>query len=281
MTEPPLPADSHVHTEWSWDAVTGSMIESCRRALELGVPALAFTEHVDLTPWQLPEAVRTEDLPDHFRVLLRADGVLEPPALDVVGYLGAVAECRDRFPALRILTGVELSEPHWHRDATSRLVGSGELERVLGSVHAVPVPNGAAEVGTVDRPALEVVRDYLREAHELAASTVDFEVLAHVDYPWRYEHIAEAVRTADVEDELRAVLAALAGAGRVLEINTRSTPYAEIVQWWHQAGGRAVSFGSDAHDPADVARGFRAASDLAAASGFVAGRSAVDFFLRA
>jgi histidinol phosphatase-like PHP family hydrolase len=39
-----LPADSHVHSQWSWDALAGSMEGSCQRALKLGLPAVAFTE---------------------------------------------------------------------------------------------------------------------------------------------------------------------------------------------------------------------------------------------
>jgi histidinol-phosphatase (PHP family) len=40
-------SDHHVHTEWSWDAPNGSMEDSCRRAVEFGIPALAFTDHAD------------------------------------------------------------------------------------------------------------------------------------------------------------------------------------------------------------------------------------------
>ena len=39
--------DLHVHTQFSWDAPHGDMEASCRRALEIGLPALAFTEHAD------------------------------------------------------------------------------------------------------------------------------------------------------------------------------------------------------------------------------------------
>ena len=39
-----LPPDNHVHTEWSWDAAAGSMDETCARALELGLPSVAFTD---------------------------------------------------------------------------------------------------------------------------------------------------------------------------------------------------------------------------------------------
>src|SRR6266446_5733836 len=46
-----LPGDSHVHTEWSWDAPNGSMERTCARAVAMGLPAVAFTEHADYTPW--------------------------------------------------------------------------------------------------------------------------------------------------------------------------------------------------------------------------------------
>ena len=39
-----LPAGGHVHSEWSWDAYVGSMERTCARAVELGLPAVAFTE---------------------------------------------------------------------------------------------------------------------------------------------------------------------------------------------------------------------------------------------
>ena len=43
---------------------------------------------------------------------------------------------------------------------------------------------------------------------------------------------------------------------------------ATIVRWWYDEGGEAVTFGSDAHEPASVARGFTEAAALAEASGF-------------
>src|SRR4029453_16565705 len=44
----PLPPDGHVHSERSWDAPNGSMEKTCSRAVEMGLPAVAFTEHADL-----------------------------------------------------------------------------------------------------------------------------------------------------------------------------------------------------------------------------------------
>jgi histidinol-phosphatase (PHP family) len=53
----PLTGDGHVHSEWSWDTggpgsdAAGRMQAMCRRALKIGLPALTFTEHLDLTGW--------------------------------------------------------------------------------------------------------------------------------------------------------------------------------------------------------------------------------------
>jgi histidinol-phosphatase (PHP family) len=79
---------------------------------------------------------------------------------------------------------------------------------------------------------------------------------------------------------VRAVLAALAGTGRVLAVNTRRDPEPELLRWWREAGGTAVSFGSDAHRPAMVAAGFAEAATVAEAAGFRPGRHPFDHWVR-
>lgn len=44
-----------MHSEWSWDALKGSMERTCARAVAIGLPAVAFTEHADYTTWTVPE----------------------------------------------------------------------------------------------------------------------------------------------------------------------------------------------------------------------------------
>jgi histidinol-phosphatase (PHP family) len=75
------------------------------------------------------------------------------------------------------------------------------------------------------------------------------------------------------------VLAALAASGRVLEVNTFS-PLASVTQlrWWREGGGRAVSFGSDAHVAARVGDKFQQAIDVAEAAGFTRGGDPLDFW---
>jgi histidinol-phosphatase (PHP family) len=258
------------------------MERTCARAAELGLASIAFTEHADFTRWVIasPERARLRPAnpggtaPDHF----------QPPPLDVAGCLECVARCRSRFPGLRILAGMELGEPHWHEAEVSAMAGAGEIDRRLGSVHSLDLHgDGPRMVDHLFRRlgAGDVMRGYLSEALRLAGSSAPFAVLAHIDYPVRHWP-ARAGRfdPGAFEDEYRAVLAALAGSGRALEINTRVPLPAVIVRWWFEAGGEAVSFGSDAHEPSAVARGFRDAAAVAEAAGFHPGRYPHDFWRR-
>src|SRR5580693_5294040 len=45
-----LPPDNHVHTQWSYDTShETSMARNCEQALAIGLPAIAFTDHLELT----------------------------------------------------------------------------------------------------------------------------------------------------------------------------------------------------------------------------------------
>ena len=243
-----------MHTEWSWDAARGSMEQSCRRALEIGLPAIAFTEHAD---WAL---VHKGQHP-----------------VDIHGYLDAVERCRTQFPDLRILTGVELGEPHWFPEETAAVLAAGPLDAVLGSIHSIHWDGGTLDASqfrgreNIDFPA--AVREYLSEVVAMVETDIPFETLAHIDYPKRYWLDGAApYRELDYEEEIRAVLAAAARTGRVLEVNTTRgevlCPDITVVRWWREAGGQAVQYGSDAHQPDRVAAGFKMATQMVEAAGF-------------
>lgn len=254
-----LPSDFHVHTEFSWDAPHGAMDASCRAALDLGLRSIAFTEHADFV-----------------------EGVHEGlHPLDVEAYLDELERCRAAYPELRIMSGVELGEPHSFPERTADILARGRPERVLGSVHCAEW-NGrlrdASQLRDVpDAEAHAFVRAYFDETIALAQSDAPFEVLTHLDYPKRYwPHARLPYRERDFEEQYRAVLRGLAARGSALEINTTRgidparglCPAPEVLGWWVEAGGRAMSFGSDAHDPTKIAAGFAEAARMVEAAGF-------------
>ena len=250
------------------------MALSCEKALAAGIPAVAFTDHLDFTAWTDFDQVAVEQLgprPYHRMRLL-----------DVPGYLATVEECRGRYPDLRILSGVEIGEAHLWGASAAAVLASADIERVLGSVHAIPFEGRltAADQLFSRMPADKVMRLYFAEVVRLIEGSDLFEVLAHLDFPRRmWPAGAGAYDDAAFEPEYRAVLSALAASGRVLEVNTKS-PMAsvELVRWWREAGGRAVSFGSDAHQPWRVGDKFKTAVDVVEAAGFRAGRDRFDFW---
>jgi histidinol-phosphatase (PHP family) len=83
-------------------------------------------------------------------------------------------------------------------------------------------------------------------------------------------------REEDYEELLRVVLMAAAKRGCVLEVNTtrgqsderKLCPGLTVIRWWHELGGTAVSFGSDAHQPDQVGGGFKLATQIVEAAGF-------------
>lgn len=256
---------------------------ACARAVELGLPGLAFTEHVDFTDWTL------EDPDKHDEEIARPARVGDRPRVapfDAEGYLADLARCRDEFSGLRILSGIEAGEPHLFRAGVASVLSVGEFERVLGSLHGIVVDGTLTGINRalfrhVDPH--EVMRRYFTELLVLVDGSSVFNVLAHCDYPRRYwptERVG-AYDEAEFEEEYRAVFRVLASSGRALEVNTRS-PMASVAQvrWWWEEGGDAVSFGSDAHTPFRVGEHFDVAVDVAEAAGFRAGRDRFAFWRR-
>ena len=274
-----LPADNHVHSQFSWDTgAEASMERTCARALQLGLPAVAFTEHVDFTEWG------ALDSPPAGATRIATRERVRP--LDVEGYLTSVETCRARFPELRILSGIEAGEPHHFAGSVAAVLGEGRFDRVLGSLHSVVHEGRLVGVDRVlrgERPPDLVMRAYFAELVRLVDDSDVFQVLAHCDFPrrsWPTGRVGE-YREADFEEEYRAVFRALASSGRALELNTRSPlASATLMRWWYEEGGDAVSFGSDAHVPLRVGALFDVAVGIVAAAGFRPGRDEYDFWRR-
>lgn len=277
-----LPPDNHVHSEYSWDALAGSMEGTCERAVEIGLPSIAFTEHADFS---VSEMTAESYFPEAWqRYVEPVDGrdILTPPRIDLTGYLETLERCRDRFPTLRILSGVELSEAHWFPEETADLLKRGGFQRILASLHtssardedyadiSVSIKRGDAEA--------EYHR-YLAEAVRLIEEYDGFEVLTHIDYPVRYWP-DDSFDLEEFEDDIRLVLRTLARADKIMEFNTRIPLDPRVVAWWRQEGGKGVSFASDAHKPEAVGKGFKEAAEVARAAGFKPGADLFDFWVR-
>ncbi len=57
--------------------------------------------------------------------------------IDAEAYAAAIEECRDRFPDLRVVSGVEAGEPHLFGASIAAHLAAGPVDRVLGSLHSL------------------------------------------------------------------------------------------------------------------------------------------------
>lgn len=280
----PLLADTHVHSEFSWDtggpasAARGTMAATCGRAVAIGLPAVIFTEHLDFDGWRPPARI-----PPHQAALVGEDGVLRPPPLEVAGWLESIEACRHAFPDLTILTGVEFGQPHRFAAEAAALLDLDALDRVNGSLHTLDLGLGWAEpdVQFQEHPAAEVMTAYLAEIPVMVADPGDWPVVTHLDYALRsWPTAAEGpFDPRRFEGGFRTAMRAIAASGRALEMNTRRLG-AWLPRWWAEEGSRAVSFGSDAHVPEALADGFPEATVLLEWCGFRPGRRPWDLWTR-
>lgn len=281
-----LPADTHVHSEYSWDTggptsptAVGTMQRTCARAVRIGLPAVIFTEHLDFSGWM----AAPEDFLEDLRPLIDDDGLMQPPLMDVEGYYQSIERCRRNFPDLRILTGVEFGQPHLDGQAAAAHLDLSALDRVNGSLHTLPFRGHRSEPPTLFRlldPA-EVIWTYLAEVPNMVDGG-DFDVFTHIDYAVRYWPL-EGHGPFDprpFEDGFRQAMRAIAASGRALEMNTGRPLRPWIPQWWAAEGGRAVSFGSDDHSTDGLAANFPEATAMLEHFGFHPGRRPEDFWTR-
>jgi histidinol-phosphatase (PHP family) len=282
-----LPADTHVHSEFSWDSgsdpdAPGRMERTCARAVRIGLSTLVFTEHLDLDGhWRADP----QEFAKNKRPLLGADGYVHLPPFDLDGYLDEIDRCRSAFPELHIMTGVEFGQPHLWEKAAAPLFARAGFDRINGSLHTLAWPDRASQdhvgpdsLNRTHAPA-DVMWAYLEEIPHMVAGSDCFEVFTHIDYAARYWPTADLgpFDPREFEDGFRQAMRAIADSGRALEMNTRRL-WPWVPQWWKQEGGRAVSFGSDAHRPDALAAHFPEATAMLEAVGFRPGRRPEDFW---
>lgn len=248
--------DYHVHTSFSQDS-EAAMEAQCEAAVAMGLTEIAFTEHEDYNP----------DDPTSFYFQHAA-------------YLAEVDRCRARFEGrLRILRGIEISEPHRNQQAAGDVLGRYPWDFVLGSLHWVDGRHNAflRDFFTRFGDWRASFRMYFTELLDLARDG-DFDVMSHLDYPSRYgQHVfGDAYDIAEFEAEIRPALRMLAQRGKGIEINTNPlwrgkpnpNPPAIVVKWFREEGGEILTVGSDSHRPATTGAKISEAIAIARAAGF-------------
>ncbi len=249
----PLPPDYHMHTPLCRHA-TGEPVDYARRALEVGLTEIGFTDH---------SPMRQDDF-DDWR--MRSDQLDE--------YVEKVRKAQRDFPQLTIRLALEVDYLPGHEDWIRELASRHPWDYLIGSVHyvseswAIDNPHKLSE--WKNRDAFEVWSTYF-ERLTMAAETGFFEIIGHADLPKKFGHRP----TRDCTPLYETFLNAAKKHNCALDINTAGLrkdckeiyPSREILQLAFNKGV-PIKFGSDAHAPEEVGMNFKEAIQLVRSVGY-------------
>ena len=238
--------DLHIHTKHSCDS-HAALEAYCAQAIQQGVDALCFTDHVDYNPHD------------------NGYGYYNPGAF-FYDFLPLKEKYRTE---LTLLSGIEFSEPHLYRNELSALCKL-PYDYILGSVHywyKDMFPSRMVKAGVPTEHCYALYWDEVLAAVRAGG----FDALGHMDFPKRYYN-----RLIVDPDKLHEICAAMVQNHICPEINTSSLrknaaepmPGREILAIYKSCGGTYVTVGSDAHHPEELAAGSAQARELIDYFGF-------------
>jgi histidinol-phosphatase (PHP family) len=247
------PPDYHMHTPLCRHA-TGEPSAYARQARERGLREIGFADHApmprdDFDDWRMRQA-------------------------DLDTYLRSVEAAQAAVPELIIRVALEVDYLPGLESWIDALARQHRWDYLIGSVHyvsggwAVDNPHQQARWQTTE--PLRVWQEYLERLTAAAASGW-FDVLGHVDLPKKFGH-APPPECVPLWEEL---FATARRAGCAIEINTAGLrkdcreiyPSLALLRIACRAGV-PITFGSDAHAPAEVGADWPAAIALARAAGY-------------
>lgn len=264
-----LPMDCHTHTGISPDG-SGTVAGHVEQAKKLGLPVLAFTEHVEMNRY-FPQA--------HYNILPRNEWEIFDHAAVLEQSLEAVTAAKEQAAAagLTLLCGMEMGQPNADFGLSAAVGADARLDFIIASLHELlDRPDFfCLDYSQENIPAL--MEQYFDQLYDICRWG-KFDVLGHLTYPLRYIE-GEAGIPVPLEpylEQIRCCFRALAENGKGIELNTsgcrqkygKPFPTLEYLKLYREQGGEVLTFGSDAHCAEDLAKGIAEGVELAKAAGF-------------
>lgn len=255
-------ADYHLHSEFSDDS-RAPLEAQIERAIALGLDELCFTDHVDYgikRDWDDPRGIAWRG----------GDGISsgseekEPLAnVNYPEYFAKLARMRATYgDRITIRAGLEFGIQSTTTDAYERLFAKyqHELDFVLFSMHQVDNQEFWNQAFQSGKSQQEYNEAYYEEILKTMRKFPHYSVLAHLDLLARYDK-AGIYPFEKVRDLIAEILRQAIADGKGIEVNTSSWHYGlpdtlpsrNILRLYKDLGGKLITVGSDAHQPAYLA----------------------------
>jgi histidinol-phosphatase (PHP family) len=249
--------DTHVHTTFSFDG-ENSPREMLEKAIEMGLYALTFTDHIDVSNYYGSYYRQSELMPL---------GAKEIPPL--------IEEFRGK---INVGFGAEVGQFVHNPALSEQLIADFGFDFVIGATHEVRGHEDFYYLDYHEQKIPELLRLYFDETLEMV-QTADIDVIGHLTYFLRYITGRDGIEVNldEYTEIIRKIFKTAAERGIGLEINTgglrhpayaKTDPGLEYVKMFREAGGEIITIGSDAHRISDIAANFRDGAEIAKTAGF-------------
>jgi len=236
--------DYHVHTSFSDDSEY-PMEEVIKRAINLGINEVCFTEHVD---YGVKVDINSDKEEDHLSNKRVSN-------CNYIDYVKEFERCKEIYESkIALKLGIEFGIQTHTIDKFQRDFDKYNFDFVILSCHQVDDKEFFIFKFQEGKTQEEYNRRYYQELLDVIKKYKDYSVLGHLDLIKRYDKAGD-YPFENVKDLITEILKEVIKDGKGIEVNTSNfryklpdlTPSRDILKLYKELGGTVISLGSDSH----------------------------------
>ena len=156
---------------------------------------------------------------------------------------------------ITLKTGIEFGIQVHTTKAYEETFGQYPFDFVIFSCHQVENKEYWRQEPQKGKTQLEYNRRYYQEILDVVKAYKDYSILGHLDVIKRYDLNGE-IELEKIKDLIEQIFKVVIADGKGIELNTSSRAYhlkslmpsREILELYHDMGGKIITIGSDAHN---------------------------------